>query len=100
MNGNLHLIIYIKIYHSIKPIQLDIGYIYFLIKFYIHIYIYKYLKKQPVKAGLYSGRAWFVFPEYSRWVHLGTNTLPMMKICPRVKGFGHDIHSIPGDENT
>jgi hypothetical protein len=24
----------------------------------------------------------------------------MLKICPRVKGFGFDVHSIPGDENT
>ena len=31
---------------------------------------------------------------------MGTNTLPMLKVCPRVKGFGVDIHSIPGDENT
>lgn len=36
----------------------------------------------PIKAGLFTGRANFIFPEYSRWVHLGTNTLPMLKICP------------------
>lgn len=36
----------------------------------------------PTKGGLFPGRAHFVFPEYSRWVHLGTNTLPMLKKCP------------------
>lgn len=36
-----------------------------------------------VKHGVFTGRAHFVFPEYSRWVHLATNTLPMHKICLR-----------------
>ncbi|CAD8132386.1 unnamed protein product [Paramecium pentaurelia] len=54
----------------------------------------------PVKAGLYTGRAHFAFPEFSRWVHLGTNTLPMLKVCPQVRGFGHDVHSVQGDNNT
>lgn len=36
----------------------------------------------PLKAGLFTGRANFIFPEFSRWVHLGTNTIPMLKICP------------------
>jgi hypothetical protein len=37
-------------------------------------------------VGLYPGRACFVFPEYSRYVHLGTNTLPMYNVCPKLKG--------------
>lgn len=52
-----------------------------------------------VKHGMFTGRAHFVFPEYSRWVHLATNTLPMYKVCARVKGFGHDIFYLQGDEN-
>lgn len=51
------------------------------------------------KHGLLPGRAMFIFAEYSRWVHLNTNTMAMMKVCPRVKGFGHDIFYIQGDEN-
>lgn len=30
---------------------------------------------------------------------MGTNTLPMIKVCPRVSGFGKDIFTIQGDEN-
>lgn len=52
-----------------------------------------------MKNGMFTGRANFIFPEYSRWVHLATNTLPMYKVCARVKGFGHDIFTIQGDEN-
>lgn len=41
----------------------------------------------------------FVFPEYSRWVHLGTNTLPMLKVCPQLHGFNEGISYVQGDEN-
>lgn len=51
------------------------------------------------KHGLYTGRVNFVFPEYSRWVHLNTNTLAMLKVCMGAKGFGHDIFYIAGDDN-
>ncbi|EGR30262.1 hypothetical protein IMG5_206927 [Ichthyophthirius multifiliis] len=51
------------------------------------------------KHGMFTGRVNFIFPEYSRWVHLATNTLPMYKVCARVKGFGKDIFYIQGDEN-
>ena len=37
--------------------------------------------------GLYTGRAMFTFPDYSRYVHLGTNTLPMLKVCPQLHGW-------------
>lgn len=51
------------------------------------------------KHGIYGGRAMFIFPEYSRWIHLNTNTLPLHKICVHLKGFGSDIFAIQGDEN-
>ena len=49
--------------------------------------------------GLYPGRVCFTFPDNSRFVHLNSNTLPMMKVCPQTHGFGQDIFSIQGDEN-
>ena len=53
----------------------------------------------PTTNGLFTGRSMFVFPEYSRWVHLNTNTLPMLKTCPQLKGFGEGISYVQGDEN-
>lgn len=50
-------------------------------------------------VGLYPGRACFAFPDNSRFVHLSTNTLAMLKVCPQLQGFGEDIFSIQGDEN-
>jgi hypothetical protein len=41
----------------------------------------------PKNIGLYPGRTMFAFPEYSRYVHMGTNTLPMLNVCPQLKGF-------------
>lgn len=35
------------------------------------------------KHGMFTGRAFFVFPDHSRWVHLNTNTIPMKKVCAR-----------------
>lgn len=49
-------------------------------------------------VGLYPGRVHFAFPDESRYVYLGTNTLPMLKVCPHAKGFNHDIFSIQGDD--
>jgi hypothetical protein len=40
-----------------------------------------------------------IFAEYSRWVHLNTNTMRYYNTCTRAKGFGHDLFYIPGDEN-
>lgn len=40
-----------------------------------------------------------VFAEYSRWVHLNTNTIRYFHVCSRTKGFGNDLFYIPGDEN-
>ena len=41
----------------------------------------------------------FAFPEYSRYVHLGTNTLPMYTVCPKLQGLNQDIFAIQGDDN-
>jgi len=49
--------------------------------------------------GLYPGRVGFAFPEYSRFVHLATNTNPIYKVCPRAEGLNNDIFYIQGDEN-
>jgi len=51
------------------------------------------------KHGIYTGRVNFIFPEYSRWVHLNTNTLAMRRVCAHLKGFGLDVFYIQGDEN-
>lgn len=57
------------------------------------------LSNWATNIGLYPGRAFFVFAEHSRFVHLATNTLPMYKVCPRLHGFNEDIFSIQGDDN-
>jgi|JI10StandDraft_1071094.scaffolds.fasta_scaffold538259_1 hypothetical protein len=49
--------------------------------------------------GLYPGRSMFSFPEYSRFVHLSTNTLPMYSVCPRLQGLNHDIFMTQSDDN-
>lgn len=51
------------------------------------------------RVGMFPGRAVFIFPDQSRWVHLNTNTLPMLKVCARLKGLNQDIFAIQGDEN-
>ena len=53
----------------------------------------------PTTNGLFTGKSMFVFPEYSRWVHLNTNTLPMLKVCPQLHGFNEGISYVQGDEN-
>jgi len=49
--------------------------------------------------GLWAGRSMWAFPEYSRWCHLGTNTLPMHKVAVKTRGYGTDIFALPGDED-
>jgi len=51
------------------------------------------------RHGLYGGKAQFIFPEYSRWIHLNTNTLPFHRTCIHCQGYGIDIFAIQGDEN-
>lgn len=46
------------------------------------------------KMGLWVGRYAAIFPEYSRWFHLNTNTMAIYKVCPRARGFGEDIFYI------
>lgn len=35
------------------------------------------------KHGMYTGRALFAFPDQSRWVHMNTNTIAMLKVGAR-----------------
>eukprot|EP01016_Furgasonia_blochmanni_P005459 TRINITY_DN1211_c0_g1_i1.p1 TRINITY_DN1211_c0_g1~~TRINITY_DN1211_c0_g1_i1.p1 ORF type:complete len:458 (+),score=105.78 TRINITY_DN1211_c0_g1_i1:158-1531(+) len=51
------------------------------------------------KHGVFTGRNVFIFPEYSRWVHLNSNTLAIHKVCLKNRGYGHDIFAIQGDED-
>ena len=46
------------------------------------------------KYGLYGGRTRFIFPQYSHYVFLGNNTIPMMKVCPQNQGYMHDIFTL------
>lgn len=41
--------------------------------------------------GLYPGRACFMFPEYSDYVFLSTNTVSMHKVCPRLRRMEEDV---------
>merc|ERR1712048_579677 len=49
--------------------------------------------------GLWGGRNQFYFSDHSRWVHLATNTLAMMKVCPTNRGFREDIFAFQSDES-
>jgi len=49
--------------------------------------------------GLWGGRSQFCFSDHSRWVHLGTNTLPMMKTCVKNRGWNKDIFAFQSDES-
>lgn len=51
------------------------------------------------RNGIYGGRAHFIFPDQSRWIHMNTNTLPFHKICIQTQGYGLDMFGIQGDEN-
>jgi len=51
------------------------------------------------KHGIYTGRPFFIFPEQSRWVHMATNTIPMLKVCAKARGWGVDVIGIQGDDN-
>lgn len=52
-----------------------------------------------MRYGIYTGKVCFMFPEYSRWVFLNTNTMPILKVCAHARGYGQDIFSIQGDDN-
>lgn len=57
-----------------------------------------FLGNFPSNIGLYPGRSTFMFPDYSEWVYLGTNTLPMYSKCPQLRGLGDDIFAMPSSE--
>jgi hypothetical protein len=44
------------------------------------------LSKWSESYGLYPGRAFILFAEYSRWIFLNTNTIPFLKFFPRMVG--------------
>lgn len=54
----------------------------------------EFINWKKIQYGLYPGRVNFVFPEYSNFVFLGTNTLPMMRVCPKAQGYFHDIQMV------
>jgi len=49
---------------------------------------------KKIQYGLYGGRVCFIFPEYSNYVFLNSNTLSMMKVAVKTQGYMHDIQSI------
>lgn len=49
---------------------------------------------RKIEYGLFGGRVCFVFPEYSNYVFLNSNTLSIMKVCVKAQGYGHDIQSV------
>lgn len=52
---------------------------------------FEHLLNWEPKYGLFPGRASFIFSEHSDRVHLGSNTIPMYNICPKLVGFGRDV---------
>lgn len=51
------------------------------------------------KQGQFPGRATMIFPEYSKHVFVGTNTLPMYNTFPTIQQLGVGIHSIQCEDN-
>ena len=49
---------------------------------------------KKIEYGLYGGRCCFVFPEYSNYVFLNSNTLSIMTVCVKAQGYYHDIQSV------
>lgn len=41
-----------------------------------------------------------IFPESSRHVFIGTNTIPMYKALPRLRGLGKDIFTVQSQEEV
>ena len=52
-----------------------------------------------VSQGLFPGRATMIFPETSRYVFTGTNTIPMYKTFPKMQGFNHSVFSVPSEDS-
>jgi pimeloyl-ACP methyl ester carboxylesterase len=49
--------------------------------------------------GIFGGRTKFLFPEFSEFVFLNSNTLSMMKVCTQNNGFDEDINTLACGEN-
>lgn len=49
--------------------------------------------------GLFPGRATMIYPETSQYVFTGTNTIPMYKTFPKMKGFNQGIFSVPSEDS-
>ena len=48
---------------------------------------------------MWIGKSCFIFPEYSRYVFLNTNTNAIYRVCSHAKGMGTEIFAIQGDDN-
>jgi pimeloyl-ACP methyl ester carboxylesterase len=53
------------------------------------------------RYGLFPGRAFVLFAEYSKWIFLNTNTIPFYKFFPKLEGkfASNDFNYVQGDEN-
>jgi len=49
--------------------------------------------------GIFGGRTRFIFPEYSDFVFLNSNTLSMLKVCVQNNGLHQDINTLPCYKN-
>lgn len=53
-----------------------------------------------IEYGLFGGRVGFIFPDFSNYVFLNSNTNSMMRVCPKTQGFGHDIQMVMTDTDN
>ncbi len=53
------------------------------------------------RHGLFPGRAFVLFAEYSKWIFLNTNTIPFYKFFPKLEGKfpSNDFNFVQTDEN-
>ena len=49
---------------------------------------------------MWGGKCCFIFPEYSRYVYLSTNTNAIYRTCAQAKKMGSEIFAIQGDDNV
>jgi hypothetical protein len=49
---------------------------------------------------MWGGKCCFIFPEYSRYMYLSTNTNAIYRTCAQAKGMGREIFAIQGDDNV
>lgn len=53
-----------------------------------------------IEYGLFTGRVCFLFPDYSNYVFLNSNTNSIMRVCPKAQGFFHDIQMVMTDNDN